>query len=91
MKLVSTPRAEQPRSIMMLDDAEMALQMNDLALESVVAQPKRPAAAVRPAAPMQMHDFLTELYAAAGMIMDRAECDALAKEMLERHELVLAA
>lgn len=91
MRLVSNTPSEQPRNLMMLDDAEMALQMNDLAAEVMIAEPKRPAASVRPAAPMQMHDFLTELYAATGMIMDRAECDALAKELLERHELVLAA
>jgi hypothetical protein len=91
MKLVSTPRAEQSRNLMMLDDAEMALQINDLAGEFVISEPRRIAASVRPAAPMQLNDFLTELYAAAGMIMDRAECDALAKEMLARHELVIAA
>jgi hypothetical protein len=91
MRLVPTPPAEQSRSLMMLDDAEMALQMNDLTGEVVISEPRRVPASVRPAAPMQLNDFLTELYAAAGMIMDRSECDALAKEMLARHELVIAA
>ena len=90
MRLV--PTAQACNSFMMLDETEMALQMHDLAGEMPLAVAKRPAQSVRPAAqPLHFHDFLTELYAAAGMIMDRAECDALAKEMLEKHELVLAA
>jgi hypothetical protein len=39
---------------------------------------------------MQYNDFLVELQAAACMIMDRQECEALALEMLERHELIAA-
>jgi hypothetical protein len=89
---VEQPRFDQPRSIMMLDDAEMALQMNELAELAPAALPKRPAAAQKsPAAPaMQLNDFLTELYAAASLIMDREECDALVQEMLAKHELIAA-
>lgn len=90
---VEQPQFDQPRNVMMLDDAEMALQMNELAAEaSVTATPKRPVAAAKrvPAPPMQYNDFLTELSAAACMIMDRAECEALAQEMLKRHELIAA-
>jgi hypothetical protein len=77
---------------MMLDDAEMALQMAELADVPQAAPAKRPAAAAKrvPAPPMQYNDFLTELYAAACLIMDREECEALALEMLERHELIAA-
>jgi hypothetical protein len=79
---------------MMLDDAEMALQLTELAATTPAADPQRK----RPVAtqsfpvvqPMQLNDFLTELYAAASLIMDREECDALVKEMLERHELIAA-
>jgi len=39
---------------------------------------------------MQYNDFLVELSSAACMIMDREECEALALEMLKRHELVAA-
>jgi hypothetical protein len=79
--------------MMMLDDAEMALQMNELADTFAAAPAKRPVAAQKPipAPPMQYNDFLTELSAAASMIMDRDECEKLALELLERHELVVAA
>jgi hypothetical protein len=90
MRLVPTVQACNP--FMMLDETEMSLQLHDLAGETPQAGVKRPVRVARPVAqPPHFHDFLTELYAAAGMIMDRAECDALAKEMLEKHELVLAA
>lgn len=89
---VEQARFDQPRDMMMLDDAEMALQMNELAdnLEPIPA--KRPVAVAKrvPAPPMQYSDFLVELQAAACMIMDREECEKLALEMLERHELVAA-
>lgn len=95
MKLVPALPACPSRNYLMLDDAEMALQMHDLAPEATqlaAAEARRPVRAARPTpAPMRFDDFLTELYAAAGMIMSRAECEALAMEMLERHELVLAA
>lgn len=89
---VEQPRFDQPRNIMMLDDAEMALQMNELADTPEAAPAKRPAAAEKraPAPPMQYNDFLTELCAAACLIMDREECEALALELLGRHELIAA-
>jgi hypothetical protein len=89
---VQQPRFDQPRDMMMLDDAEMALQMNELADTLAAAPSTRPAAAQKPvpAPPLQYNDFLTELSAAACMIMDREECEKLAQEMLKRHELVAA-
>lgn len=87
------PQFDQPRNMMMLDDAEMALQLNELAIEApATAAPKGPVAAAKrvPAPAMQYNDFLTELSAAACMIMDREECEALAQEMLKRHELIAA-
>ena len=94
MKPVSAEQArlDQPRNIMMLDDAEMTLQISELADLSETAPAKRPVAVESrvPTPPMQYNDFLTELSAAACMIMDREECEALALEMLQRHELVAA-
>lgn len=89
---VEQPRFDQPRDMMMLDDAEMALQMNELAELPSVSPARRPVASQKsPAAPpMQLNDFLTELYAAASLIMDREECDALVQEMLAKHELIAA-
>ena len=89
---VEQPRFDQPRDMMMLDDAEMALQMNELADTPEANPAKRPAAAQTriPAPPMQYNDFLTELSSAASMIMDREECEKLALELLERHELFAA-
>jgi len=89
---VEQPRFDQPRDMMMLDDAEMALQMSEFADMPAVTPVKRPVAAQKrvPAPPMQYNDFLVELQAAACMIMDREECEKLALEMLERHELVAA-
>jgi hypothetical protein len=89
---VEQPRFDQPRDIMMLDDAEMALYMSELADIPVAAPAKRPAAAQQriPAPPMQYNDFLVELQSAACMIMDRDECEKLALELLHRHELIAA-
>ena len=89
---VEQPRFDQPRDMMMLDDAEMALQLSELADSPEVAPAKRPVVAQKrvPPPPMQYNDFLTELSAAACLIMDRKECEALALEMLERHELIAA-
>jgi len=89
---VEQAQFDQPRDLMMLDDAEMALQMSELADFAPAITPKIPVAAQKrvPAPPLQYNDFLTELSAAACMIMDRAECEKLALEMLERHELIAA-
>jgi hypothetical protein len=89
---VEQPRFDQPRDVMMLDDAEMALQMSELADSSETAPAKRPAVAEKrvPPPPMQYNDFIQELSAAACLIMDREECEALAQELLARHELIAA-
>ena len=73
---VQKPRFQQDRAVMMLDDAEMSLEMIDLAQTTTLKDPRR-----APAAPVQSSDFLTELWSAASMIMDREECEALAKEV----------
>lgn len=89
---VEQPRFDQPRDMMMLDDAEMALQMSEFADTPIATLAKRPAVAQKRVSPppMQYNDFLVELQAAACMIMDRDECEKLALEMLERHELIAA-
>jgi hypothetical protein len=90
---VEQPDFDQSRYFMMLDDAEMALQMNELADIPAAVPAKRPVMATPkgvPAPPMQYNDYLVELSSAACMIMDREECEALALEMLKRHELVAA-
>jgi hypothetical protein len=90
-----TPLFDQPRQLMMLDDAEMALQMAELAPGEQLPARKAPATETAqkrvPPPPMQYDDFLTQLSAAAALIMDRAECEALAREMLQRNELIPAA
>ena len=89
---VEQPRFDQARDMMMMDDAEMALQMTELADVTATAPAKRPVASQKrvPAPPMQYNDFLVELQSAACLIMDRDECEKLALEMLERHELIAA-
>jgi len=72
------PRFQQNRAVMALDDAEMALNLIDLAQTTEVSEPRR-----TPARRVLSPDFLTELYSAASMIMDRAECDALQKELAQ--------
>lgn len=70
------PRFQQNRAVMMLDDAEMALDLIDLAQTTEVSEPRR-----TPAKPVLSPDFLTELFSAASMIMDREECEALQIEL----------
>ena len=72
------PRFQQNRAVMALDDAEMALNLIDLAQTTEVSELRR-----APAKRVLSPDFLTELYSAASMIMDRAECDALQKELAQ--------
>jgi hypothetical protein len=80
---VQKPRFEQPRAVMMLDDAEMALELIDLAQTTTLRDSRRaPAPPFEPSA-----DLLTELCNAACMIMDREECAAMLRELeLERLE-----
>ena len=75
---VQKPRFQQNRAVMALDDAEMALNLIDLAQTTQVSEP-RCMTAERVMSP----DFLTELYSAASMIMDRDECEALQKELAQ--------
>jgi hypothetical protein len=78
MKLIpgNKSRFQQDREVMMLDDAEMALELIELAQTTNLKDAPR-----APAAPIQSADFLTELYSAASMIMDREECEALVREL----------
>jgi hypothetical protein len=69
-------RFEQKKTVMALDDAEMALELIDLAQTSTIKEPRR-----APEPPVRSPDLLTEIYAAANMIMDREECEALAREI----------
>lgn len=66
----------QDREVMMLDDAEMALDLIELAQTTKLKD--HPHA---PKAPIQSAELLTELYSAASMIMDREECEALVREI----------
>src|SRR5206468_5411981 len=62
MRPVSAEQAQfdQPRNIMMLDDAEMALQLSELAPDAPAPAQKRPVVTAKrvPAPPMQYNDFL---------------------------------
>lgn len=76
---VQKPPFELNRELMQLDDAEMTLELTDLAQTTTLKDRHRaPAATVQ-----QSSDFLTELYSAASMIMDREECEALEKELAQ--------
>ena len=81
MKLIPgrKSRFQQGREVMMLDDAEMALELIELAQTTKLKD--APHAPHTPAAPIQSTELLTELYSAASMIMDRAECEALVREI----------
>ena len=78
MKLIPgrKSRFQQDREVMMLDDAEMALELIELAQTTSLKD-----APHAPAAPIQSTELLTELYSAASMIMDRAECETLVREI----------
>ena len=73
---VQRPRFQPKQETMALDDAEMALELIDLAETTSLKDPRR-----APAAPILSPDWLTELYSAASMIMDREECEAMAIEV----------
>jgi hypothetical protein len=61
----------QPGTMMDLDDAEMALAM--IELQKTVS--------VTYDAPIRSYDLLCELQSAASLIMDKAECEALVREL----------
>ena len=75
---VQKPRFQQKRAVMSLDDAEMALNLIDLAQTTQVSESH-----CMSAEQVMSPDFLTELYSAASMIMDRDECEALQKELAQ--------
>ncbi|HEX9201974.1 MAG TPA: hypothetical protein VF865_20630 [Acidobacteriaceae bacterium] len=72
---VEQPRFVQPTEIMMLDTPEITLQLGELAQTTSIRDPK-----AAPVPPVHLADFYTELWSAASMIMDREECEAMAKE-----------
>jgi len=71
LKSMQHRKSAQPGSMMVLDDAEMALEM--IALEN--------GSSVTYAAPTQSTDLLAELQSAACLIMDKDECEALVREL----------
>lgn len=73
---VEKTRFEQTREVMMLDDAEMALSLLDLADTRTIADPRR-----APVQPLESPDLLVEYAAAASLILDRAEAEAIAQEL----------
>ncbi|MDP9049816.1 MAG: hypothetical protein M3O31_03705 [Acidobacteriota bacterium] len=84
---VQKPRFRKSREVMMLDDAEMALKLTDLAQTTSLKDSRN-----APLPPAQIpYDFLTELCSAASMIMDREECEALEKEIAKLQPLHSAA
>jgi hypothetical protein len=82
LKSMQQRKSAQPGAMMSLDDAEMALAMVDL--ENTVS--------VNYAPPVQSYDLLCELQSAASLIMDKAECEALVRELeaMQRHHSVAA-
>ena len=74
---VEKPRFEQTRDVMMLDDAEMALALLDLAeSRTAMVDPRR-----APVQPTESPDLLAEYASAASLIFDRAEAEAIAREL----------
>ena len=71
LKSMQQRKSAQPGTMMMLDDAEMALEIVDLQNKLTVVY----------AAPEQSYDLLCELQSAASLIMDKAECEALLREL----------
>lgn len=71
LKSMQQRKSAQPGTMMVLDDAEMALEMITLENEASVTY----------AAPVQSTDLLAELQSAASLIMDKEECEALMREL----------
>ena len=71
LKSMQQRKSAQPGTMMVLDDAEMALEM--ISLEN--------GASVTYAAPVPSTDLLAELQSAACLIMDKEECEALMREL----------
>lgn len=71
LKSMQQRKSAQPGTMVTLDDAEMALEL--IELQNVTA--------VTYVAPEQSYDLLCELQSAASLIMDKAECEALIREL----------
>ncbi|MDP9052399.1 MAG: hypothetical protein M3O31_17005 [Acidobacteriota bacterium] len=79
--LLEQPRFEQPRAVMMLDDAELAFTLVDLAETTNLADaPRTPVtAAKQPEPPALSSDAFSELRSAACLVLDPEEAEALQK------------
>jgi len=76
---VEKARFEQTRDVMMLDDAEMALALLDLAeSRTAMVDPRR-----APVQPKLSPDLLAEYASAASLVFDRAEAEAIARELAD--------
>jgi hypothetical protein len=73
---VERPRFQPNEKTMALDDAELTLELIGLPEITAFMDPRR-----APAAPTLSPEWLTELHSAASMVMDREECEAIAKEI----------
>jgi hypothetical protein len=71
LKNMQQRKSAQPGTIMVLDDAEMALEM--IALQNSVSTTY--------GVPVMSTDLLAELQSAASLIMDKEECEALVREL----------
>jgi len=71
LKSMQQRKAAQPGTMMTLDDAEMALELVSLQKSTTVLY----------TAPVDSYDLLSELQSAASLIMDKAECEALVREL----------
>jgi hypothetical protein len=71
LKSMQQRKSAQPGRMMVLDDAEMALEM--IALQNSVS--------VTYEARVMSTDLLAELQSAASLIMDKEECEALVREL----------
>jgi hypothetical protein len=76
---VQKPRFNQNSTVSGLDDAEMTLELTELALTTNLKDQtvRRLPSARSTVSP----DFLLEMVSAASMIMDRAEIEAMMKEI----------
>jgi hypothetical protein len=78
---VQSPRFQSKNEVVSLDDAELTLELIDLAESTPFKDQRR-----TPAPSALSADWQTELYSAASMIMDRAEIEAMAKEIALAHQ-----
>jgi hypothetical protein len=83
--LVPQPRFEQPTAVMMLDNAEVALTLVDLAATTAFSDERRKPVppAPRPEPPAPWPDAACEVRSAARLVLDPDEAEALQKELDE--------